>query len=350
MSGRAVRFTLTAVLLAAAAIFALRALLDWKEVAAFPRGAWLHYPSSIFSGADLAGIRESEARQTGEKIEFCAFSQEGRVPVSSRLFSRTLDADLIRFFGDITLVLPGAQLPGQFSVSDDSRGCAVSQDIAYALFGSLSVTGETLDIGGEEYRIRGIAEGIDGAILLPVPGRGSEKQLSVLALNTAQSQNPRNLAEEFRSRHSLPEPQAVTLSGGGQAARLIALLPEILLLLFLLCPLLQELWALRRMPFLFLLWTLGTLAILFCGVYFSGIHLSFPQSLIPTRWSDFEFWGRLLESYQGNFRGWVSAPKWLPERLQLAAVLRLSADSALSCTAILILRKRWKAYGKPGES
>lgn len=338
----ALRRVFPAVLLLLLSVLWAGAIKTGGTVSSLPDCSLLRYHTRSFTWKELQQLEKSE-EQYPQPLPFSAFSQLDAQPVKSTLYGRSTQADILLFYGDIRRILQAGLPDSDFVSSEDASGCALDRETAFALWGNGQVIGEKLLFEGREYTVRAVLDAPKRMVAIPI-SEASEHSLSVIALGTLEQQNVRQAAEEFAVRHSLPSPEALTAGGWRRSlSRFLCLLPALPLLFWLLGGIIRELWGLRKTPLLCALWSLGTAAVL-CGLLIlSGIRFSFPQSLVPTRWSDFEFWSRLLHSFFENLRSALLTPALAPDRAMGAALGRqifCSLAAAADMIALLALYKR----------
>ncbi|MCI8441796.1 MAG: hypothetical protein HFG27_04600 [Provencibacterium sp.] len=327
-------------------LFWIGAFRAGSELQAMPACVFLRYQSWSVVPEELQRLRESEA-ENEQPLPFSAFSQLSARPVQSKNYGRKTQADILLFDGDLRQILQAGLPEEDFAFSQDDKGCALDRDTAFALWGSDRIEGETLLFEGEEYIVRAVLDAPKRTVVLPAL---QQTALSVLALETLDGQDERLQAEQFYQRHGLPVPDALTTSSWYlPLCRFFCLLPVLLPVGALLAAILRELWEMRKTPVLCLLWSLLTAAI-FCGLaVLSGVHFSFPQSMVPTRWSDFEFWSRLLRSFFESLRSALLTPVLAPDRTAGTALIKLILYSLLAAAdmaaLMVIYRKKVKQRG-----
>lgn len=79
----------------------------------------------------------------------------------------------------------------------------------------------------------------------------------------------------------------------------------------------------------------GVIAILSIFLY---LHIRIPEDLIPTKWSDFTFWNRLLNDKSERISIWIKCEKRAPELLYLKKLMGAIMNLALSYLFYLVLR------------
>lgn len=314
------------------------------EAANLPSVTSLRYHTPELTAVELKHIRQSQKLQAGDRTAFSAFTQLEGQTVRTIEYEKSTTGNVLLFYGDLRLVVNPSGMRGSFTSSADINGCALDVDTAYKLWGSDNVLGQKLEYEEREYIVRAVFESPAGVIVIPLPD-STDQKFSALSLDTRDSKNPRSAADEFRSRYGIPEADAVTTGDWiAGTARLLMILPALILGLILLLQILRELWAVRNMPVLFTLWLLAVAAVLILMTWASGIRLSIPQSLIPTRWSDFEFWKRTFVDWWDQFRRSFAAPRLVPDLMMSGIFARMGIYSVMS-TGLMIL-----AFRKPRKA
>ena len=325
----------------------LGAAVPANALLALPDTTCLRYFTHTFSLQQLQEMEKSEGE--GEQpLPFSAFTQLDSQPVKSVLYGRSAQADILLFYGDLRQIIQAGMPETGFVSSADAGGCALDRETAFALWGSDRVIGEKLIFEEKEYTVRAIFDAPGGTVAIPISSEMGHT-LSAISLGAADGQGAQLLAERFYERHGLPAPDVLSTGGWHRTlARFFCLLPALPLIYILLAGMVREIWGMRETPVLCALWSLLTLAVVIALLLISGVRLSFPQSLVPTRWSDFEFWSRLLRGFAANLRSTLLAPVLAPDRAVGAVLIRLllcSLGALMDMCALLALCRRRRERG-----
>lgn len=168
----------------------------------------------------------------------------------------------------------------------DQMSCSISVPLAWELWGSDRVEGMRLQIDGKEYTVSGVFEGDNNRLFR----WGNSGFTAVEIPDTPKGEDSYRYALELAAQSGLGHPADI-LWGSGMAdiGRMLCWLPLILAGCFLLCPLLAKV---KRLPGI--LWAVLTLAVVLA---LPTIIEILPGWMVPTRWSDFGFYGRLLSTF-----------------------------------------------------
>ncbi|WP_343247227.1 ABC transporter permease [Diplocloster hominis] len=299
-------------LLLAAVLICLTYTLDTaSRLKTLPQTVVFDLREKPLTQQEIDNLREAENKRE-MPVLFTAWSQRKGTLAYPEL-NRETTADLVYINGDSNLLTAGTNI----LTEDMKNGCLLSEDLALDLFGSTQVIGEKIKTDDEsEYTVQGIlteGESLTGGEKLAGGGKsaGGEK-LAVLQADknitadqisaaAGEEQTDEN-ASEFAMRLGLDDEMVPMQKYSDLAGAAISLL-LVLIGGSMILPWLAELIRCRKQPFaaVFCLGLILLISLIFGKV--SGIELKIPESMIPTRWSDFEFWG---EWYRRSVKSWKS--------------------------------------------
>jgi hypothetical protein len=295
-------------------------------------GMGLRYHAPL-TGQQVATALE-RTRTAQEKA--AAVQDSGGVPGSDTLYptfwceaTKTVNAayasvqvTAVGCLGEAARAWPAELLAGNWPGQLQENACAVSDAAAQALWGSTDILGQTLRCGTAEYLVCGIfhdsrpvwvytAEQTEGftAVELAGPDNGNERQTAL----------------GYAMYSGLGTPDSIIYGNSMAAlARGAALLPLWLAGVALLIAFYKRCPAKRKRLGLWVL--LGLLALLLPRIL-SGL----PGWLIPSQWSDFDFWGRLFQAGTERIREWFLLA---PQTKDAAAKLYLLATAAWTAASV----------------
>lgn len=317
------------------------------------------------SGVSLRFAAPLTARQTEQALEYARKADSGYAltfwteqPDSSvEANGRTAAARLLCVCGDAARLTPQELLWGAPPAAPG--GCAVSDALAWRLWGALDVAGMELTAGNARYTVRGVFR--EDALCLTVqtaPDGAAFKNVEVYAMGNGVPEaaalesaasgeaasgnaNPEGTASRnaafgtAASQDTAPGVDAALAfarSGGlgvpahavnGSAlavlARLLCWLPPVLCAASLLRRFARALSAHARRAF----WSMGLLLFALC---LPRLLTALPAAWLPTRWSDFAFWQSLLQSGAARIEAWFALP---PQSVDVAAKWLLFRHGAL---------------------
>lgn len=257
----------------------------------------LRFGEEVMTAEELEEITEGKEKEEMPRITLWKESEKTEICYEN--LGRRKEADLIDVWGDPEQVYPGRLLKGNTLIREDAEGCMLSLHLAYELFGSEEVLGKTVSCKGSEYVVRGILD-LDTSVLLRENDREGFSKIEVQG-------RPGGGMEEIRQILSMagkvPEEGAVIEADVVRGIlRFLRLFPAGLLLALVYREMKRMCWGKESF-----LWALRGCVFLLC---FAAVCYSwcFSDDWIPSRWSDFEFFGDLFTAQKENFRRCLKLP------------------------------------------
>ena len=225
---------------------------------------------------------------------------------------RSSAAQCISVYGSPTLCFPAACLYGSAPGAGQWDGC-----LADALFGSREVTGLELMVKGEKRRVTGVVEGKECFLICP-DVTASDAGYTAASLEIENGNNPRGTIQNLLQSAGLSEDDTELLPTGTlrHIINSVAWIPlAIAALLFL-----HQLWRLAplgkmgRQVAAFALLLMAALAL-------PDLLAALPRWLVPSRWSDMNFWMDLGNLVQQSLMAFVSLTNSIRDQLLGAQIL-----------------------------
>jgi len=280
---------------------------------------------------------EQALEQTNENELACTAAwtrNDGEQTAGSQLGGET-SLRIIRVYGDMRQVAPMKLLSGTFPTEDDVDGCLLDAASAWALFRSTDAIGAVVTIVDREYVVRGIAETYEPMLMI----RDDQAAYENMEFSSQDPDGTKQFVETFLYRCG--NTGGYTIVQSGLIARVVrgaAWLPLWIAAICAVIALGRRGWKMRGQPGRSgLCWIAGVaLAVLLCwGVASTAF---WPQSFLPTKWSDFAFWGNLVDTWRSNAKACALATQ-LPKEIELFSALRRCAAALI----VSILSGGWCA-------
>ncbi len=295
-------------------------LLQSKDQVEF----YLEQPINGREAAEILRRDEEFARDDSqEKSEaisgFCIWGEKRQAALTNDHLSRSTEADLILFCGDIELLFEGCRVPAK----DDAEGCLVDERTAWELFGDSQITGKEISYEEKPYIIRKVIPGERKLAVFPADsmaartsgasggwgaGKGSGEQNQ-----KEQNQEEQNQEEQrCLSRITVLKPEEMSmhdlksvLSGQyavdaelldlqllrGVSGFFVLLVPvftcAVVLRYFYHCCKRQQGWMGKAVM------AAAALVLLLLAFFLIKRWVRIPMDYIPEKWSDFAFWAEL---------------------------------------------------------
>lgn len=241
----------------------------------------------------------------------------------------------IGYYGDFSLVWPADFICGAYPGELEKNVCAVSATLAWDLWGSTDIIGQTLELTEKEYTICGVFSSSKEIVVYSAAPDAGFKNVELFGVYEG---NERETALEFAEYSGLDTPDWIVY-GPTMAwlSRQIAMVPLYVIGVILILRFLRY-WKIWKSPrWQIMLTFLGfTLALTL-----PAILAAIPNWLIPSQWSDFDFWTRLYEDADLRIWEWLSlAPQTKDVEAKICIINNLwMCASSLIIEAILIFQK-----------
>lgn len=216
---------------------------------------------------------------------------------------------LVTVVGDMSKVYPNAILYGGYLTRGDYEGCVIDKDTAYQLFGSENVVGLTIGLNQKEYTIAGVLQGLSSNTMIiqeeiQAASKVEGKKYSCMELAYSDTWEARRLAESFVNTYGLGTP--VAYIDGYSYGKLSYFLIHLPLWFGALMLIVYFIRGVNTLEASRILYFSGWLGIILLGVLLfkiTNVHIYFSGTMLPTRWSDFDFWGKQWKLLKASFGG-----------------------------------------------
>lgn len=205
----------------------------------------------------------------------------------------TKECVLLECAGDGSLVFPQKFMRGSYPNPLDNKGCAISSGLADILFGSTNVIGLSIKVAETDFIIRGIWDESESVALVQ---RDPSKEIGFtnVELMLTDQKDGRETALDFTRKNRIEPISIVNGPGISMITSFVSNFPLYILGFLLIARIIIQIWRKKELKtrFCFVLLFLLAVFLLF------GWGAKIPDYLIPTKWSDFSYWSRLLKDYQ----------------------------------------------------
>ena len=283
-------------------------ILGFGEANAISRfnRASLRYTTPI-SGQAAYRARLHSIANAEQDTFWPTFWHESKVNLS--VGTRDAQSNAILFSGDAGLVWPAEFIAGSAPSVIDARGVAVSEPLAYRLWGSTNIIGMPVHTNEEPRIVRGVFAGAAELVLISFHIEDTSQIWTAVELAGGPPHPTRNNAEQFAMASGLGKPDYVQMGGAVALARLMAFFPIFIHAAY---------GLVLTIRFIRKYYRVATTPVIFAGLILSALMLPFllnalPPWLIPTHWSDFSFWGQLYRQGSHSLREFLSAPPMLKD-------------------------------------
>lgn len=234
------------------------------------------------------GLLESIG-ESKKELSFVGWREESLQSVTNPDLNRTAnDLDILLINGSSNLLVKGSML-----FKDDKEGCLIDEETSFKLFGSSNCLGRTIVYNEKSLIVRGILKGTKANMMLQLP---EDSNLALKGLTIDGTGLTINKIEEFKSQFGIQE---MAINGGIYyiIAKTIAIIFPILALILILIKIIISIIKSRKKPILVVIYLFMIITSIFIVFKITNIKISIPLDMIPNKWSDFDFWGKMWKQY-----------------------------------------------------
>ena len=218
----------------------------------------------------------------------------------------SVECTVVTLYGYAEDVCQDDMIVGGFPIKGDTDGCVISEKLAFDLWGSHDVLGVPVYWDGRSYFVYGIVKSGDSFILMQTDGDSAES-FGNMQLRFPDD-NSREAAESYLLKAGFMGANLLDLPVMSFFLNLISFIPVFLLAASILIKLIGQGVKLRSLPRLFSLYILPSVLAGTACIVLLGEAQSIPARLIPSKWSDTQFYSNLFNDYAQNIKTWLSVP------------------------------------------
>jgi len=237
----------------------------------------------------LNEIVEWQKKDDENNVELTAWTQKDSQEIKSN--NVIIESDLIYIWG---------KAKDEFKLQADSS-CAISYDKAYELWKSSDVLGKTVVINDVSYKISAVLNDATGVVIVKADKYNDDTTFHVLEIKTSHKTSNWS-TNEFKAENSLNPDVIVNYDNFSEASYKVALFPGWIVFFIMSVKIVSKLYLERKNKFMFACLIMALILWIALGLELNQFSFDFPQSLIPTRWSDFEFWGKTFDNIRMQIR------------------------------------------------
>ncbi len=283
-----------------------------------------------FSVDDIDEITDKLHKGARFDTEITGLTQESNRSIQNETNLQEIPIDLITYYGNISNSFPVEFVVGSFPIPDGGNVCAIDSDTAYKLWGSVDVQGLTLKYDGDEYTVAGVFKHPRHIMLRPFSNAFTQKDgklFSLLRLRLPSYQNTGEAGRNFIQSYTGGRGSIRDLSPLYMLAEQLLLVPFVILLVAVVIKHARRRKLLYALPSLFMI-----------GLCFSfiKIYADVPLYLIPTKWSDFEFWPRTAEFIKQSYYALVDAPSLHIFTMQITSIRKMLLSGSCAIVGAVI--------------
>jgi len=266
-------------------------------------------------------ILEQKGEDTGEEpLRMVFWQEQEEVRAESFLTGRSVFLRTICAAGDTELLFP----EGNVLAAGDTEGCLVDEKTAGELFGSGGVIGQRLTLEGKEYELRGILGGQEGVAVIQ---KTEETAFDTVTVKSG-GRRSGEVRELLKGRYGLWGTLEEWALLYGMAKVLLCLFPGAVLAAVLVRIRRNRRESCGRGERIF--WSLCFWTGILCGLWAIFCQMPISSDMIPSTWSDFDFWVNLWDEKAQAAAFLSGMKKRVPEMAYIRAFYQCIISGFLS--------------------
>jgi hypothetical protein len=300
------------IILIVSIVFWIASIINQTNISDYHGAVSIRYKEPILTAQEIDNItRGMISREDNNIPEVTLWQRDEDIIITNEVRNTSVSIGLITVAGDMTKVYPDSMLYGGYLSKVDYKGCVIDRNTAYKLFNSVNAVGLTISLNNKDYTVRGIMQGIGCTMIVQEENQVVSKKegikYSCMELVFSDTENAKHLAENFINAYGLGTPTAYI--DGYMYQKISYLLIHIPLLfsaMLLIIYLARKVNTLKASHVLIMSGWFGIILLSAILIRITNVHFYYSSSMLPTRWSDFDFWGnqwKMLKSSLGGTEG-----------------------------------------------
>ena len=285
-------------------------------------------------------ITESETEQGLSAVAI--WGQREMQAIENKNLDRQAEVKVIYAYGDVKVIV---QEPVGF-VREDTKGCLIDSKTAYSLFGTEEAQGFLLSYQDEEYIVRGVLKETEFVLVIS-PEIKEVEYLNTISVLKHEGQKASAINQELQRQGFLGYSVDITILTG--VVKFMAFMYIIILLVSIIfwteeyCKEREKnqsvstIKKIRTAKRVVLVFTIGLVIIAFFDIF------KLTADNLPTKWSDFEFWGRYFVEKQQEIALLIQKPKNIMEVRYLSKAFEgigVAAVGLISYAILLVIKSK----------
>lgn len=295
------------ILLIFGSIFWIASILNQTYISDYHGAVSIRYQEPVLTAQEIDRIIKDMISKEDYNIpEVTLWQRDEGMILTNEVRNTSVSVGLITVSGDMAKVYANSVLYGAYLSKGDYFGCVIDRDTAYQLFHSENAVGLTISLNNRDYTVCGILQEM-GSNTMIVQEEKQEvtkqegKKYGCMELAYSDNENAKYLAENFIRSNSLGTP--IAYIDGYMYQKLSFLLIHIPLwfsAILLILYIVRRVNKLRASRILFVSGWLGIILLSAILIRITNVRFYYSSSMLPTLWSDFEFWGNQWKQFKSS--------------------------------------------------
>lgn len=288
----------------------IMAILNQTYIRDYHGAVSIRYKEPVITARQMESILEGMVSREEYNIpEVTLWQRDEDIVITNEDNKASVTLSLVTVTGDMSKVYPQGLSYGGYLAREDYKGCVIDKGTAYELFGSENAVGLTISLNEKEYTIIGILQGVDVNTMIiqeeqQKASKAEGKKYSCMELAFSDTEDTRQVAETFILANGLGIPLSYIDGYSYQELSYFLIhFPLWFGALLLIIYFIRRVSALKGSRVLYFGGWLMIILLSALLINLTNVHIYYPDTLLPTRWSDFDFWGNQWKLLKASFGG-----------------------------------------------
>lgn len=300
----------------------------------------LRYDREKLDAETIKNLQKGES-ESNEKIvkSFIAWEQSPKEDLRNKELAKNVIGEVVKVYGNLTMLFPVEKLQGQTLYEGDREGTIISEGVAYSLWGSTDVVGQSLIVGDKAHVVRGVLKEKSNRIITQADMADKETKFSALRVQLVDKENVEGVISTLKFKYNLPESVLRNLSLTSILLNGLALLPGYLLGFYGLIRLYKFIYSTHRYWVSAILLSIIALGLTWITIEMMQFITYIPSYIIPNKWSDFTFWSKLIDGFIENSRQLQALPALIGDGWYNGIKAMIVGGFSITCIGMLAFSK-----------
>lgn len=300
----------------------------------------LRYDREKLDVETIKNLQKGESESSKKIVKsFIAWEQSPKEDLRNKELAKNVTGEVVKVYGNLTMLFPVEKLQGQTLYEGDREGTIISEGVAYSLWGSTDVVGQSLVVGDKTYVVRGILKEKSNRIITQADMADQETKFSALRVQLVDKENVEGVISTLKFKYNLPESVLRNLSLTSILLSGLALLPGYLLGFYGLIRLYKFIYSTHRYWVSAILLSIIALGLTWITIEMMQFITYIPSYIIPNKWSDFTFWSKLIDGFIENSRQLQALPALIGDGWYNGIKAMIVGSFSITCIGMLAFSK-----------
>lgn len=210
-------------------------------------------------------------------------------------------ADVFEVYGNYNDVIPINLIDGSYVSYEDDKSCIIDKKTAYELFGTVYASDNSILMDDKVYTVRGVVDANLKFIMYISQDENTEfKNLEFKGYDIERGSE---FVGNFLVQNNLSDDYICVENGFyGRLAEKFSYLPAQLLVFFIIFKISKTFFGNLKFKYNTVIYAIIYIVFIYILLKITKFQIYLPSRIIPTKWSDFEFWINKYKDFQSSIQ------------------------------------------------